>query len=173
MKVGFIGLGNLGKDAAEVISQHYDLEGFDIKEIDTTVIQKDLDTVCKDKEIIFIAVPTPHDPLYDGKEPTSHLPPKDFNYEIAKLFQFIYGNYDQIMSNNYLFSSNNYQFNINIYNTDYQNLVRKLFLCSSLKNKFFTKVTKDLIKILYLSMIPNHEESKERQLIFLLTSLII
>jgi len=84
MKVGFIGLGNLGKDAAEVISQHYDLEGFDIKEIDTTVIQKDLDTVCKDKEIIFIAVPTPHDPLYDGKEPTSHLPPKDFNYEIAK-----------------------------------------------------------------------------------------
>ncbi len=29
-------------------------------------------------------MPTPHDPLYDGKEPTSHLPPKDFDYSIAK-----------------------------------------------------------------------------------------
>ena len=84
MKVGFVGLGNLGRDAAEVLSDHYDLEGYDIHEVDTTVRQVSLDKVCKDKEIIFIAVPTPHDPLYDGREPTSHLPPKDFNYEIAK-----------------------------------------------------------------------------------------
>lgn len=84
MKVGFVGLGNLGRDAAEVLSDHYDLEGYDIQEVDTTVRQVSLDKVCKDKEIIFIAVPTPHDPLYDGREPTSHLPPKDFNYEIAK-----------------------------------------------------------------------------------------
>ena len=66
MKVGFVGLGNLGRDAAEVISEHYDLEGYDIRLVDTTVNQVDLDTVCAGKDIIFIAVPTPHDPAYDG-----------------------------------------------------------------------------------------------------------
>lgn len=84
MKVGFVGLGNLGRDAAEVISEHYDLEGYDIRLVDTTVNQVDLDTVCAGKDIIFIAVPTPHDPLYDGREPSSHLEPKDFDYSIAK-----------------------------------------------------------------------------------------
>jgi UDPglucose 6-dehydrogenase len=43
-----------------------------------------IEEVCKDKDLIFIAVPTPHDPLYDGKQPTSHLPPKDFDYSIVK-----------------------------------------------------------------------------------------
>ena len=33
---------------------------------------------------MFVAVPTPHDPAYDGREPTSHLPPKDFDYDIVK-----------------------------------------------------------------------------------------
>lgn len=84
MKVGFVGLGNLGREAAEVISQHYDLEGYDIRKIDTTVRQVSLNKVCEDKDIIFIAVPTPHDRDYDGREPTSHLPPKDFDYSIVK-----------------------------------------------------------------------------------------
>ena len=35
-------------------------------------------------DIIFIAAPTPHDPLYDGREPTHHLPNKDFDYKIVK-----------------------------------------------------------------------------------------
>jgi UDPglucose 6-dehydrogenase len=84
MNVGFVGLGNLGRYSAEVIAEHYNLEGYDIRTVDTTVKQVSLDQVCKDKHIIFIAVPTPHDPLYDGREPTSHLPPKDFDYSIAK-----------------------------------------------------------------------------------------
>jgi UDPglucose 6-dehydrogenase len=33
---------------------------------------------------VFIAVPTPHDPAYDGREPSAHLSPKDFNYDIVK-----------------------------------------------------------------------------------------
>jgi UDPglucose 6-dehydrogenase len=33
---------------------------------------------------VFIAVPTPHEAGYDGKEPTGHLPVKDFNYEVVK-----------------------------------------------------------------------------------------
>ena len=30
MKIGFIGLGHLGKDAAEVIAEHHDVIGYDI-----------------------------------------------------------------------------------------------------------------------------------------------
>jgi UDPglucose 6-dehydrogenase len=84
MKIGFIGLGNLGRDAAEVISESYDLQGHDIVLKDTTVEQVGFNEVCRDKDIILIAVPTPHDPEYDGRAPTSHLPPKDFDYSIAK-----------------------------------------------------------------------------------------
>lgn len=84
MRVGFVGLGNLGRDAAEVISEYYDLEGYDIRDVETSVKQVSLDQVCTDKQIIFIAVPTPHDQQYDGREPTSHLPPKDFSYDIAR-----------------------------------------------------------------------------------------
>ena len=36
------------------------------------------------KDIIFVALPTPHHPDYDGRYPTSHLPPKDFDYSIVK-----------------------------------------------------------------------------------------
>ena len=35
-------------------------------------------------DIIFIAAPTPHDPAYDGRYPTAHLPNKDFDYTIVK-----------------------------------------------------------------------------------------
>ena len=28
-------------------------------------------------------MPTPHDPNYDGKAPTAHLEPKDFQYDIV------------------------------------------------------------------------------------------
>jgi UDPglucose 6-dehydrogenase len=43
-----------------------------------------LENVCKHGEIIFVAVPTPHHPDYDGRYPTSHLEPKDFDYSIVK-----------------------------------------------------------------------------------------
>jgi UDPglucose 6-dehydrogenase len=43
-----------------------------------------LEDVCKHGEIIFIAVPKPHHPDYDGSQPTSHLEPKDFDYSIVK-----------------------------------------------------------------------------------------
>jgi UDPglucose 6-dehydrogenase len=34
-----------------------------------------------DCDFIFVAVPTPHDPLYAGDKPTAHLPKKDFSYD--------------------------------------------------------------------------------------------
>ena len=35
----------------------------------------------ENRDMIFIAVPTPHEKEYDGSCITSHLIPKDFNYE--------------------------------------------------------------------------------------------
>jgi UDPglucose 6-dehydrogenase len=86
MKIGFIGIGKLGKEASEVMSEKYYVEGYDINRT-TAVGVKMVDTVenvCQDKDIIFIAVPTPHHPDYDGRYPTSHLENKDFDYRIVK-----------------------------------------------------------------------------------------
>jgi UDPglucose 6-dehydrogenase len=86
MKIGFIGVGKLGKDAAEVMANHHEVIGYDIVEVKPSnfMMVDSVEKVCKDREIIFIAVPTPHDPLYDGRYPTSHLPNKDFDYSIVK-----------------------------------------------------------------------------------------
>jgi UDPglucose 6-dehydrogenase len=36
-----------------------------------------------DRDLIFIAAPTPHAPVYGGETPTSHLPNQDFDYTIV------------------------------------------------------------------------------------------
>ena len=85
MKVGFVGVGKLGKDAAEVMDRHYDVTGYDIEGVYTTITMANtLEGACINKDIIFVALPTPHHPDYDGRYPTSHLPPKDFDYSIVK-----------------------------------------------------------------------------------------
>ena len=87
MKVGFIGVGKLGKDAAEVMHEAgHEVLGYDTRTILGCKFEMtwNLEDVCKHGEIIFIAVPTPHHPDYDGSQPTSHLEPKDFNYSIVK-----------------------------------------------------------------------------------------
>jgi UDPglucose 6-dehydrogenase len=86
MKVGFVGLGKLGMEVAEVISEHYSLTGYDInKNIKSNIkISRTLKECCFDKNIVFLAVPTPHHKNYDGRYPTSHLKPKDFDYSIVK-----------------------------------------------------------------------------------------
>ena len=85
MKVGFVGVGKLGKDAAEVMAAHYDVIGYDKAGVYTTITMADtLRQACVDRDIIFVALPTPHHPDYDGRYPTSQLPPKDFDYTIVK-----------------------------------------------------------------------------------------
>lgn len=87
MKVGFIGIGKLGKDAAEVmVKAGHEVEGYDISPRPNVKfpMKYNLKDLCQDKELIFIAVPTPHDTRYDGSKPTSHLEPKDFDYSIVK-----------------------------------------------------------------------------------------
>lgn len=85
MKIGFVGLGNLGRDAAEVMQEYYsDIKGYDINPKKSTIpMVETLEECVKNKDIVFIAVPTAHDRKYDGRYPTSNLPPKDFDYSVA------------------------------------------------------------------------------------------
>ena len=86
MKVGFIGLGKLGLSCAEVMQQAYDVTGYDIYPRSSTQIKisDNLRGAVAGKDIIFVAVQTPHDPDYDGSKPITHLPNKDFDYTIVK-----------------------------------------------------------------------------------------
>ena len=85
MKIGFIGVGKLGKDAAEVMAEKHEVIGYDVTEVspENFKMVPTIKDVCQDRELIFIAVPTPHHPDYDGRYPTSHLPNKDFDYTIV------------------------------------------------------------------------------------------
>ena len=87
-KVAMIGIGKLGKDCAEVMAEAgHDVHGYDVNKNIKSKIIKIADTIenaIKDRDIIFIAVPTPHDPSYGGELPTSRLEPKDFDYSIVK-----------------------------------------------------------------------------------------
>jgi len=87
MQIGFIGLGKLGLPCAEaVLKKGHSVSGYDVRLVDPTMVNicKTVKEVVQDKDIVFIAVPTPHDPEYDGRAPTAHLPSKDFNYDIVK-----------------------------------------------------------------------------------------
>ena len=86
MKIGFIGVGKLGKDAAEVMAEKHEVIGYDVVPVEPSNFEMvpTIEEVVKDREMIFIAVPTPHHPDYDGRNPTSHLPNKDFDYSIVK-----------------------------------------------------------------------------------------
>lgn len=79
-----IGVGKLGQACAEVIAEHYDIIGYDIEPRDVSFPMHDtIKDAVSDRDIIFIAAPTPHDPMYGGETPTSHLPNKDFDYTIV------------------------------------------------------------------------------------------
>jgi len=85
-KIGFIGLGKLGLPCAEAIAgKGFDVTGYDTGRVSTGLTMKDtIKELVADRDIVFVAVPTPHESGYDGREPTSHLPVKDFNYEVVK-----------------------------------------------------------------------------------------
>tara|TARA_R100001369_G_scaffold33787_2_gene58872 strand:- start:817 stop:1971 length:1155 start_codon:yes stop_codon:yes gene_type:complete len=83
-KIGFIGLGKLGMPCAEAIADKgFDVAGYDIvrKSSDKIDIRDSLKELVADRDIVFVATPTPHEEGYDGSTPASHLPVKDFNYE--------------------------------------------------------------------------------------------
>ena len=87
MKIGFIGIGKLGLPCAEEMSKAgHSVTGFDTVEVksDIITVTQSVQDCVKDRDIVFVAVPTPHDPDYDGRAPTAHLEPKDFDYTIVK-----------------------------------------------------------------------------------------
>ena len=82
MNIGFIGLGKLGLDCAEVFAKKHTVFGYDIYPRHSDVVK-----VCTAQETIensdwiFIAVPTPHAEGYDGSVPSSHMQPMDFGHD--------------------------------------------------------------------------------------------
>jgi UDPglucose 6-dehydrogenase len=86
-KIGFIGLGKLGLPCAEAIaSKGFDVTGYDIDRVAShnIMLKETVKDLVSDRDIVFVAVPTPHEDGYDGREPTSELPVKDFNYDTVK-----------------------------------------------------------------------------------------
>jgi UDPglucose 6-dehydrogenase len=87
MKITWLGVGKLGMPCAEAIA----LKGYTVHGYDTAHRKSHLVTMfptiqgaVAGADIVFVAVPTPHDPDYDGRDPTAHLEPKDFDYSIVK-----------------------------------------------------------------------------------------
>lgn len=87
MNVGFIGVGKLGMPCAETMSaKGHDVTGYDVVKRSSTKVRMypSIKGAVQGRDIVFIAVPTPHDSEYDGRSPTAHLEPKDFDYSIVK-----------------------------------------------------------------------------------------
>jgi UDPglucose 6-dehydrogenase len=87
MNIAFIGCGKLGLPCAEEIAKAgHTVTGYDVAKVksDLVEIKPIISEAVADAKIVFVAVPTPHDPEYDGRAPTAHLEPKDFNYDIVK-----------------------------------------------------------------------------------------
>lgn len=87
MKISFIGLGKLGMPCAEVFAEKgHSVKGYDIQDVCSSLVEikSTIEEAVSDVDIVFVSVPTPHDQLYDGRFPISHLPPKDFDYSIVK-----------------------------------------------------------------------------------------
>lgn len=80
-KIGFVGCGKLGRPTADLLS---DL-GYDIKKYDSSYdTGYTFEQAVDNRDLILIAVPTPHDSGYDGSSPISMMPPKDFDYSIVE-----------------------------------------------------------------------------------------
>ncbi len=84
-KVAMIGVGKLGEPCAEAMSEYHDVVGYDVLPRTPQFPMKEtIKEAVSERDLIFIAAPTPHDPKYDGREPTAHLDNKDFDYTIVK-----------------------------------------------------------------------------------------
>ena len=86
MRIAFIGCGKLGAPCAN--EMHYaghDVVGYDTVKSTLPLfpLLDSIEEAVKDRDLIFIAVPTPHDKAYGGEIPTTHLEPKDFDYSIV------------------------------------------------------------------------------------------
>ena len=68
-KIGCIGLGKLGMPCAEAMAtKGFDVAGYDIvtKSSYLVEIRQSIEDLCRDRDIVFVATPTPHEDGYDG-----------------------------------------------------------------------------------------------------------
>ena len=86
MKIGFVGLGKLGLDCAEVMAEKYTVHGYDIypRTSDMVKVCDTPEEMIDNSDWIFIAVQTPHAEGYDGSVPSSHMEPRDFGHDAVK-----------------------------------------------------------------------------------------
>ena len=86
MRIAMIGLGKLGLPCAEVMAEQYDVSGYDVNTVEptTVAVKSSIKEAVSDRDLIFVAVPTPHDPEYGGSKPIANLSPKDFDYSIVQ-----------------------------------------------------------------------------------------
>jgi len=86
MRIGFIGLGKLGLDCAEVMAEKYTVHGYDIypRTSDSVKVCATPKEMIDNSDWIFIAVQTPHAEGYDGSVPSSHMEPRDFGHDAVK-----------------------------------------------------------------------------------------
>ena len=72
--------------AEEIALAGHTVTGYDVATVTSELVEvKDsIAEAVQSAKIVFVAVPTPHDPAYDGRAPTAHLEPKDFSYDIVK-----------------------------------------------------------------------------------------
>jgi UDPglucose 6-dehydrogenase len=83
--VAMIGVGKLGQDCAEVMADHYSIVGYDkYPRSPSFPMKASIKEAVEGRDLIFVAVPTPHDPQYGGATPIADLPPKDFDYSIVQ-----------------------------------------------------------------------------------------
>ena len=86
MRIGFVGLGKLGLDCAEVMAEKYTVHGYDIypRTSDSVKVCATPQEMINNSDWIFVAVQTPHAEGYDGSIPSSHMEPKDFGHDAVK-----------------------------------------------------------------------------------------
>lgn len=85
-KIGIIGCGKLGAPCGNVFAEAgHDVIGLDPNpnpEVRFPMVSGMMELL-KDRDIVFIAVPTPHAEEYGGEKPTSHLPSRGFDISIV------------------------------------------------------------------------------------------
>jgi len=85
MNVGFVGCGKLGMACAETMASKHNVTGYDIyaRVSDKIKIATRLHDAVAGQDIVFVAVPTPHDAEYGGDRPMAHLANRDFDYTVV------------------------------------------------------------------------------------------
>ena len=79
LRLAMIGCGKVGGPTAKFLEE----VGHDVRRYDTAFDTGfTLDQAIADRDLVLIAVPTPHQKEYDGSKPSTELPPRDFSYDI-------------------------------------------------------------------------------------------